>query len=266
MIIHDFFDTVILIVANKPLISTFIICFNEGHQIERTLKSLSFSDEIIIVDSGSTDDTVEVCKKYTDKIFIKPWAGFVEQKEYGLSLCSHEWVFNIDADEVVTAELATEMLSSVEENEYDGFFINRVVYHLGKWWRKGLWYPEYRMRLFRKSKTRWEGTDPHEKAVVNGKTKRLKGELLHYTYKDLHDQILRLNRYSTTLAENAIREGKKTNVIEIIFRPQFRFLKMYFLKKGFLEGFPGFIVSMLEAWYVFVKYSKQWEMQNRKDS
>lgn len=264
MIITVFFDTFSFIVSSQPAISSFIICFNEGHQIERTLKSLDFSSEIIVVDSGSTDNTIEVCRKYTDKIFIKPWEGFVKQKEYGLSLCTHDWVFNVDADEVVTPELAQEMLSAIKDNYYEGFFINRVVFHLGKWWRKGLWYPEYRLRLFKKSKTRWEGSDPHEKAVVSGPTKRLHGELLHYTYKDIHDQILRLNRYSTTLAQNAMREGKKTYRLEIIFRPLFRFLKMYFLKRGFLEGFSGFIVSVLEAWYVFVKYSKQWELQNRK--
>lgn len=249
-------------------ISVFIVCCNEARQIRRALESVRFCDEIIVVDSGSTDSTLEIAKEFTSKIYHRDWTGHVDQKTYALSLCNFEWVLNIDSDEVVTEGLQSEIKSWIQTGkanakDVSGFKINRVVFHLGKWFRKGVWYPEYRLRLMKKSQTKWGGSDPHEKAIVQGKILKLKGELEHYSYESLTDQIARLNKYSTIVASNLALKGAKASIFDITIRPLARFIKGFFLKKGFLEGFPGFIVSVLESYYVFMKYIKLWELNRR---
>ena len=245
-----------------PLISAFIVCHNEAHQIRRCLESVKWCNEIIIVDSGSTDDTIKICKEYTSKIFFKEWAGYVAQKKFALEQCSSEWILNIDADEVVTNELKDEILKSISNPYIDGYLLLRNVYHLGKWWEKGGWYPEFRLRLCRRSKTSWGGTDPHEKALVNGEMKKLSGVLQHFTYSNITDQIARINRYSSTLSKNLYDKGERSNFFKIFFNPFLRFFKFYFVKKGFLEGFPGLAMAIIESFYVFLKYLKIWELQN----
>lgn len=246
----------------RPGISAFIVCHNEERQIRRCLESIKWCDEIIIVDSGSSDRTIEICREYTDRIFQRDWPGYVEQKRFALNQCHCEWILNIDADEVVSPPLADEIKEIVRAGtELNGFYLSRVVYHLGRWWRKGGWYPEYRLRFCRRSQTTWGGLDPHEKAVVAGRTGRLKGELLHYTYRDLADQISRLNRYSGTLSANMYKSGERSSILKLTISPLSRFIKFYFLKKGFLEGLPGFIVAIIEAHYTFLKYSKLHELE-----
>lgn len=249
---------------NYESISAFIVCCNEEKNIRRCLEGVKWCDEIIIVDSGSTDSTLEICREYPNcRIIHRDWTGYVEQKRFGLSQCNSKWVLNVDADEVVSDELREEIREILRTpQEANGFFLSRVVFHLGKWWRKGGWYPEYRLRLSRKEFTSWGGKDPHEKALVEGPAKKLKGELLHYTYTGLSDQLNRLNRYSTTVAENMDKNGERASLLNIIVNPVTRFIKFYFLKKGFLEGRPGLIVAYIEAYYVFLKYAKLWEIQH----
>ncbi|MCO6430541.1 MAG: glycosyltransferase family 2 protein [Deltaproteobacteria bacterium] len=253
---------------NEAKISAFIVCWNEERNIRRCLESVKWCDEIVIVDSGSTDATLQICKEYTDQITHRPWSGYVEQKRFALSLCSHDWALNIDADEEVSPELMTEIrstLNSAQSSQVNGYALSRVVYYLGKWWRKGGWYPEYRLRLCRKNRTTWGGTDPHEKAIVEGATAKLSGELRHYTYTGVADQISRLNRYSTTIAENLYRSGERSSAIKIFLNPVSRFFKFYILKKGFREGLPGLIVACIEAYYAFLKYVKLWELERSKN-
>jgi glycosyltransferase involved in cell wall biosynthesis len=246
-------------------ISAFIICSNEEDKIERCLAALSFCDEIIIIDSGSSDKTLDICRRYTNNIFHNTWLGFVEQKSFGLSKCNHEWALNLDADEVVSPELAQEIKDAVSKNlDINGYELLRVVYYWGKFWRKGGWYPEYRLRLIRKSATQWGGTNPHEKAIVSGLTKRLNGELWHYTYDDLFDQISTLNKFSSTAALEIKKESKKISRFNIFFRPLTRFIKFYFTKKGYREGLSGLIVAIIEAFSTFLKYSKAWEIEESK--
>lgn len=251
-------------------VSAFVICLNEESQIRRCLESIKWCQEIIIIDSGSTDQTLEICREYTDKILHRDWSGYVDQKRYGLEQCSSEWVLNIDADEEVSSELKEEIVTLTAQDAkqrlpYNGFLISRVVYYLGRWWRNGGWYPEYRLRLCRKSATTWGGTDPHEKASVTGETKKLSGELYHYTYKDIQDQVNRLNKFASSAAKSMITKGKAPSIIQMLIRPAFRFIKFYFLKQGFKDGVAGFIIAMLEAYYVFLKYAKVWEA-NQKGS
>jgi len=254
--------------SNRDGISAFIVCCNEEKQIERCLKSIAWCDEVIIIDSGSTDNTIEICKQYTDKIFYRKWTGFKEQKEYGLSLCTQKWVLNIDADEEVSDNLKNEMLSLLRSSAHGdkvahGYHINRVVFFLNKWWNHGGWYPEYRLRLMQKAFTTWGGTNPHEKAIVSGQLKKLKGYLHHYTYDSFFSQINTLNKHSLAAAQQQNSRGKKFHLYKLIFDPLVRFINFYIIKRGFLEGLSGFIVAINEAFYTFQKYAKLWEIQKK---
>ena len=246
-------------------ISAFIVCVNEGDNIRRCLQSISWCTEIIIIDSGSTDNTLEICREYGATVIHRNWTGYVEQKAFGLEKCSHEWVLNIDADEEVSEELRQEITTVIQNDDlrFAGYELSRVVFYLGKWWRKGGWYPEYRLRLCRRSKTTWAGADPHERAVVDGTTKRLKGELHHYTYTGIADHILRLNQHSSSAARTMHKNGKKASILLMILNPLGRFAKFYFVKKGYLEGLTGLIVAFFESFYVLLKYLKLWEITQR---
>ena len=247
-------------------VSVFVVCMNEESKIERCLKSVDWCDEIIVIDSGSTDATIEIAKKYTDKIFIRSWPGYVAQKRFGLEQCTKEWVLNLDADEEVSPELKEEIQKLLinDDKSINGYNIPRTVFYLNKWWRKGAWYPEFRLRLCRREKTKWGGNDPHEKAIIEGESRKLKGELYHYTYGDISHQVRTLNSYSQQAADTMFKNGKRANIIKIFTNPAVRFVKFYFLRKGFLEGFPGLIVAFLEGYYVFLKYVKLWELERNK--
>lgn len=248
-------------------VSAFIVCCNEEQRIRHCLDSLRWCDEIVIVDSGSSDRTLEICREYTDKIFERAWPGFVLQKRFALEHCTHAWVLNIDADEEVSPELAQRIQSILQTSEgspIDGYSILRVVYFLGRWWRKGGWYPEYRLRLCRKAKTTWGGEDPHEKAIVAGATQNLSEELYHYTYANFAAQVRSLNSLSSSSAETLFRKGKRVGLISLLARPALRFVKFYLLKKGYREGLPGLIVALYESAYVFMKYSKLWELHHKE--
>lgn len=251
-------------------ISACVICYNEEENIERCLKSLIWCEEIVVVDSGSTDKTIEIARKYTNKIINKSWQGYRKQKQFALNQCNNNWVISLDSDE----ELDDEAIKAIKnlninfsetEPKYAGYYISRIVYFMDKWWEKGGWYPEYRLRLMFKEKSAWEGIDPHDKAVVDGETKRIKnGHIRHYTYNNLSDQIQALNHHSTVASKNLFELGKKSNLRHLIVNPISRFIKFYFLKKGFLEGKSGFIIAVNEAHYVFLKYAKLWELQRKK--
>jgi glycosyltransferase involved in cell wall biosynthesis len=234
--------------------------------MRRCLESVQWCDEIVVIDSGSTDKTLEICREFTGRIYERPWPGFVAQKQFGLEQCRGEWILNLDADEEVSPELKDEILRTIggdKAKEFNGYLLSRVVFYLNRWWRKGGWYPEYRLRLCRRSATIWGGKDPHEKATVTGKTKRLKGELRHYTYVDMAHQIRSLNNYSSTAARSMFENGKRASLLKLLLNPPARFFKFYLVKRGFREGLPGFIVALLESYYVFMKYAKLWELWRR---
>lgn len=253
---------------NTPKISAFIVCLNEASNIRRCLESVKFCDEIVIIDSGSTDGTLEICQEYGARIFHRPWPGYVEQKRYGLEQCHGIWILNLDADEEVSPELRgeiEEIVSRRDQDSFDGYNLSRVVFYLGRWWRKGGWYPEFRLRLCKRAKTTWGGHDPHEHALVGGKTGRLKGELRHYTYVSMSDHVERLNKFSSSAALTMHRRDKRARLHQLLLNPLMRFIKFYLIKRGFLEGIPGFAVACLESYYVFLKYAKLWELQHRAE-
>lgn len=256
-------------------VSAFIIAFNEEDHIAGCIKSLSFCDEVIVIDSFSTDRTVEIAREAGARVVQHKWGGYRAQKEYGLSLVTHEWVINLDADERISNELRQTILSVLEEkatnlkttpnakDECVGYHLNRVVYYLGRWWRTGGWYPEYRLRFFRRDAVRWGGVDPHEKPITSGRTERLAGEIEHYTYKDMHDQFRRLDNFSSIAAREEFARGKRSGILRITVNPLLRFAKFYWFKRGYREGFPGLLVALNEAVYTYMKYAKLWDEEFR---
>jgi hypothetical protein len=246
--------------GKRARISCCIISFNEEKNIRRCLESVKWCDEIVVVDSFSTDCTVAICREYTDRVLQRQWPGYVEQKRFALSQATYEWVLNVDADEEVSPELEQEIRVALVQNkeEVDGFYIPRLVYYLGRWWWRG-WYPGYRLRLFRKAKVRWGGVDPHEKVILQGRAGRFRSHLYHYTYKDIADHLRALNSLTEVAALELYVRGKRVSFSNLCLRPMWRFVRVYFLRGCFLEGVPGFFVAATSAFYVFLKYAKLWE-------
>jgi glycosyltransferase involved in cell wall biosynthesis len=259
------------IAPERSPISGFVVTFNEQANIADCLKSLEFCDELLVVDSFSTDNTLVIAKELGAKVVQRSWAGYKDQKEFGCSTVSNEWVISLDADERVSEELKKSILYVLEQDhagkidpEIAGYEVNRVVFHLGRWWRRGGWYPEYRLRFFRRSRVAWGGTEPHDKVIPSGITKRLDGELLHFSYKDLTDQVNRLNKYSSISVDSAVEGGRGFSVLSLIVNPFIRFFKFYIIKQGFREGVAGFVVATIEAFYTFLKYAKLWEKSRKQ--
>jgi glycosyltransferase involved in cell wall biosynthesis len=255
----------------RSTVSAFIVCCNEERQIRRCLESVAWCDEIVIVDSGSTDATLAICREFTDKVAHRNWTGYVDQKRHALSLCTGAWVLNLDADEEVSPELRDEMISIATRDfmgqvPHNGYYLNRIVFFLNRWWRKGGWYPEYRLRFCRRSATTWGGEDPHEKAFVTGSTARCRGELFHYSFSDLTDYARRLNTLASNAAITMQRKGITSSAFNIITRPIARFIKFYLVKRGFREGIAGLVVALIEAYGVLLKYAKVWELRSSNQS
>ena len=246
-------------------ISASIIVFNEEENIAELCETVSWCDEIVIIDSSSTDKTVEIAQKYTDKIFQREFKGYKDKHEFADSKTTGDWIFWIDADERVTPELRESIENLKKSNEADlpdGFWIARKTWYLGRWIKHSGWYPDYQMRLYRKSASYWDGVSPHETARVKGNTEKLKGEFLHYTKKNLSEHHHVLDRYSGLAAEYMFNNGKKVGAFNLFFNPISAFLRHYIIKQGFRDGVPGLIIAMFTAYSVFLKYAKVWEKNN----
>jgi glycosyltransferase involved in cell wall biosynthesis len=249
-------------------ISAFIVCKNEAASIERCLASLAWCDEIVVVDSGSTDATLDICARHNCRIACREWTGYVEQKSHALSLCTQPWILNLDADEEVSSELRDEIRVMLESDaggqvKEEGFELLRVVFYLGRFWRKGGWHPERRLRLARRERVTWHGEEPHEHARVQGVVDRMRGELRHYTYRDIADHVARLNAHSSAAARALHAKGKGVSLAELLLKPKARFFKFYLLRCGYREGLPGLLVAFMEAFYVYLKYFKLWELGSK---
>jgi glycosyltransferase involved in cell wall biosynthesis len=250
----------------RPALSVCIITFNEEQNIRDCLESVAWVDEIIVVDSFSQDTTVSLCRMFTEKVYEKEWQGHVKQKNCALQYASNEWVLCIDADERVSTELREEIERnlSMEGNSCDGYYFLRHSYYLGKWINHGGWYPDYKLRLFKKSKGRWGGQDPHDKVILKGTTTQLKGELLHFVYKNVSHQLQTVDTFSTITATALDREGDRFNLFKLLYRPSIKFFETYCIKRGFMDGLPGFIIAITSSFYVFIRYVKLWELQKQR--
>ena len=246
-------------------ISVCIICGNEINNIERCLKSVTWADEIIVLDSFSTDGTFEVAKKYTDKVFKHKWLGYIGQKKLIADKATGPWILFVDADEEVSDNLRTEieqMFSKPIPAGINGFNCPRLVHYLDRWIWHGDWYPDMKLRLFRKEYGECGGEEPHDRIIVTGKVRNLKSPLNHYTYEDITDQISQINRFSSISADT--KRSRRSGLFGLLFHPLFRFIKCYFFKLGFLDGIPGLIIAGNVAFGTFAKYAKLWELKNVK--
>jgi glycosyltransferase involved in cell wall biosynthesis len=248
----------------RPPISACIITFNEEKNIEACLESISWVEEIIVVDSMSNDRTIELCSKHTEKVYQKEWQGHVKQKNHALDIAQNEWVLCLDADERVSPGLRREIEEclSGKKQAADGYFFPRHSFYLGRWINHGGWYPDYKLRLFRKSKGRWGGKDPHDRVMLDGSSAYLKSDLLHYVYRNLSHQLQTVDNFSAITATIMDAEGERFSAAQLVFRPVLKFLGTYFIKRGFLDGMPGLVISVVSSFYVFLRYAKLWELQH----
>ncbi len=251
---------------NKASLSVCIVTYNEEKNIRDCLKSVAWADEIIIVDSFSSDKTVEICREFTDVVVQREWKGQIDQKSFALTRAKHEWVLLIDADERLSPELVEEIKEELSKGnvEYDGFYFPRLVHYLGRWINHGEWYPDYKLRLFRRTKARIGGVEPHDKVdLTGGHLKYLKGDMWHFTYKNIFDQVQTLNRFSSISAQEIAKQGKAFHPFQVLLRPIIRFVTAYIIRGGFRDGIPGLIIAVISSFYVLLKYFKLWELQNQ---
>ncbi len=242
-------------------LSVLVITKNEEANIRDCLASVSWANEIVVVDGGSTDKTVSIAKKFTRKVYSRPWEGFGKAKNYALSRCTGKWILWIDADERVTPELAAEIQNvvSVDDDTFQGYSVPRKAFFLGKWIRHCGWYPGRVVRLFRNKSGSFTTQNVHERLALKGREGMLQSDLLHYTDPSLFHYFEKFNRYTSLAADEFAGSGSRPGASHLLGRPIWTFVRMYFLRGGFLDGVHGFILCANSAFYVFTKYAKSWE-------
>ena len=239
-------------------ISATIISFNEEQKIEDCLKSLlPIVDEIIVIDSHSTDATVEIARRYTGHVYLHPFSGHIEQKNYAISKASHDWILSLDCDERISPELRESILA-IKENldQHDAYCMPRKTFYVYRWLNH-VWYPDRKIRLFHRCKAHWGGLNPHDRVEVDGnKIILLTGDIFHYSFDSLSHHLQTVDKFSEISAREIINKNKKITLISPLGHAVFAFIRLYFLKRGFLDGFAGFVVSILSFMHAFLKYSK----------
>ncbi|MBI4241726.1 MAG: glycosyltransferase family 2 protein [Candidatus Rokubacteria bacterium] len=246
-------------------LSVAVITWNEEERLRACLESVAWADEIVVVDAESTDKTVHIAREFTDRIWVRPWPGFAAQKNFALDQTTGEWVLALDADERVTAELRAEIQDVLDAGgPVEGYAVPRKNFFWGAWVRHGGLYPDWQLRLFRRGRSRFVEHAIHESVEVRGAVGRLTHPLLHESYRSLEEFVQRSNRYSTLAAQQWLARGGRVRGVELILRPLGRFTLMYLLKRGFLDGWRGFVLAFLYAHYVFLRTAKVWEFQRGK--
>ena len=250
-----------------PKLSVTIITKNEAADIGDALASVAWADEIVVVDSESTDETAAIARARQARVVVREWPGYVDQKNHAASIAAHDWILSLDADERVTPALADEikalMARADRAIEHAAFRIPRVTWHLGRWIRTTDWYPDYQLRLYDRRRAKWTGRYVHEAVSVGGSTGRLRGELQHYAYRDISDHLETIDRYTTYAARQMQESGRRAGLLQIAGHPPLAFLRNYLAHGGIRDGVPGFVISAMNAYYVFLKFAKLREMQER---
>jgi glycosyltransferase involved in cell wall biosynthesis len=223
---------------------------------------VKWADELVIVDGGSEDKTLEIARGYSQKIYVKPWEGYAASKNFGLLQCTSDWILWLDADERVTFELREKIQLVLTQGEprFVGYEVSRRAFFLGRWIKHCGWYPGYVLRLFRRGSGQWSVKKVHEHLALEGPTGRLDSDLLHFTDPNLWHYFEKFNRYTTLAAEELNGKQERFSIVQVTFRPAWLFFKMYVLKLGFLDGLQGFMLCVLSSCYVFTKYAKLWEL------
>lgn len=247
--------------VTKLPISLVIITFNEEAHIERCIRSCPFVDDIVVVDSFSTDRTVEIATKAGARIFQEKWKGFGPQKAFAAAQAKNPWILSLDADEALSPELAEEIIAKFSQLDAEaGYLVPRRSYYLGRWINHGGWYPDYQLRMFNKNKSQWNSAALHEKVEVKRQLK-FQRDLHHWVFDDLADQVQTNNRYSGLGAQALADKGRRFSYFNLLTKPATKFVETYFFKAGILDGLPGFLISVSAAYSVFLKWAKLWEIE-----
>jgi glycosyltransferase involved in cell wall biosynthesis len=245
-----------------PPLSVTIVALNEAGHIGAAIDSVAWADEIVVVDAGSRDDTREIARRKGARVEGRNWTGWIDQKNYAASLASHDWILSLDADERVTPALAGEIRALLAaEPPRNGYRAPRVTFHLGRWIRTTDFYPDFQTRLYNRHRARWHGGYVHESVSVDGEPGRLRHEIEHFSFDDLSDQLARINAYSSLAARDMYERGRRAGAWALLVHPPAAFLRNYVLRRGFLDGSAGLLLSMVNAYGVFVKHAKLWEIE-----
>jgi glycosyltransferase involved in cell wall biosynthesis len=242
-----------------------VISYQEADRIGDCLRSLAFCDELIVVDSRSTDGTQDVARGLGARVIERDWPGFVAQKEFAVRAASHDWVLCLDSDERCSKTLGAEIqaLRSAGFPSHAGWRMPRMTCYLGKWIRHGEWYPDRQLRLWDRRRGHWGGHDPHDKVELEGSIGTLKGDLLHDAYRDFADHLRTIDRYTTIMAEGLHARGKVARPHDLVTHAVGRFVRFYWLKLGFLDGWRGLLSACLTAYYAHLKYAKLLVLQRK---
>lgn len=248
-------------------LSVVIITFNEEKNIKRCLESVKdIADEIVVVDSFSTDNTKNICEKYEVKFIEHVFEGHIQQKNYAAKKATYNHVLSLDADEVLSDELI-QSISEIKNNFLaDGYYVNRISSYCGTWIKHCGWYPDRKLRIWDRQKGEWGGQNPHDKFIMHEKSavlKIVKGDLLHYTYHTISEHVNTINSFSSIEAKARFEKGKHTNLLRMIFKPIFKFINMYILKFGFLDGYYGYLICKNSAHYAFLREIKLKELEKQ---
>ena len=251
-----------------PALSVTIITLNEAEHIAAAIDSASWADETIVVDCGSTDATVAIARARGVRIEHRDWTGWVDQKNFAAGVAANDWIFSLDADERVTPELAAEIRTLLNtEPPVRAYRMPRVTFHLGRWVRTTDFYPDYQTRLYDRRVARWRGKYVHESvALDHGPPGQLRSELIHLSYRDLRDQVERINKYTTLAARQMYENGRRASALDLVIHPPAAFLRNYILRRGIADGSVGLIISMMQAYSVFLKFAKLRELQHASNS
>jgi glycosyltransferase involved in cell wall biosynthesis len=238
-------------------ITATIIAFNEEKNIARVIESLRCADEILVLDSGSNDRTVEIATKLGARVEEASWHGYAAQKNIATKLASHDWILALDADESLSEALEAEIWQIKKTGAaFDAYTMPRLAQYLGRWILHSGWYPDRKVRLFNRKKAKWVGDFVHESVVVEGRVGHLQSNLLHFTCNSLSEHLKSIDSYTTLAAQELASRGKMPGMLELLFDPPWTFFSTYFLRFGFLDGAEGLAIAYMAAFYNFVKFSK----------
>ena len=250
-----------------PKCSVTIITLNEAEHIGAAIDSVTWADEIVVVDCGSADATTEIARAKGATVVHRDWSGWIDQKNFAAERAANDWIFSLDADERVPPPLAGEIRELLSaEPPMRGYRVPRVTFHLGRWIRTTDFYPDYQTRLYDRRAARWRGKYVHESVAVDGPVGRFRHDLEHYSFRDLRDHLDRVNRYTTLAARQMHESGRRAGLFDLVIHPPAAFLRNYLLRLGILDSTPGLIISVINAYSVFLKFVKLWELQKNPKS
>lgn len=248
-----------------PKLSVTVITQDESAHIDAALDSAAWADEVIVVDSGSTDDTTARAARHGARVLRRDWTGYGDQKNFAAAQASNDWILVLDADERVTPDLAREIRELLASDPPDAAYrMARVTNYLGKWIRTTDWYPNYLLRLYDRRRARWSNRPVHESLEIDGTVGKLRHELLHYPYRDVSDHLRRIDKYTSLAAQHMLTQGRRGGIGAIVVYPPAAFLRNYVARGGFRQGSAGLIISALNSYYVMLKFVKLWELRHRR--